>query len=529
MDRRRLLQLAGACASGLWLPQTGWGQSRFSSNPFAIGVASGSPTHDSVVLWTRLVGAGRSSLLPGLGDVPVRWEVADDEGFQKIVRKGQVPAAAGFAHAVHAEVDGLAPDRWYYYRFMVADAVSAVGRTRTLPQPDALVSRFRLAYASCQKWEDGYYAAWRHMRLEQPDVVLFLGDYIYEYPGTSSRVRVPGGGWVVTLDDYRQRYALYKSDIDLQAMHQSCPWLMVWDDHEVQNDYAGVQAGASGARDPAAPEDFAARRAAAYQAYYEHMPLRASALTRALGGTPGLPALRMHERLQVGQLLSVHLLDDRQYRDPQVCTRGGQRGGGAVNPAQCPAWNDPRRSLLGAQQEAWLERSLARPETAQSGWNVIAQQTVFGKRDFKPGPGESLSNDGWDGYSAARGRLITALRKNKLPNTVMLGGDVHANWVGQLKADYEDPRSAAIGVEFCGTSITSRGGGNEHMAERLAENPHFLFADAQARGYGIAEFSQGQLATSLRAVQDVTQRYSAITTLAGFVVRSGVPVVERTA
>ncbi|MEO6625516.1 MAG: alkaline phosphatase D family protein, partial [Burkholderiaceae bacterium] len=302
-----------------------------------------------------------------------------------------------------------------------------------------------------------------------------------------------------------------------------------WDDHEVQNDYAGTQAGASGARDPAAPEDFAARRAAAYQAYYEHMPLRASALARALGGAAGQPALRMHERLQVGRLLSMHLLDDRQYRDAQVCTRDGQRGASPVNPAKCPAWLDPKRSLLGAQQEAWLEQSLARRDTAQSSWNVIAQQTVFGKRDFRPGPDEIFSNDGWDGYSAARARLTAALRKHQLPHTVVLGGDVHANWVGHIKADYADPRSAAIGVEFCGTSVTSHGGSNEPMAQRLAENPHFVFADAEARGYGVAEFSPGQLLTTLRAVQDVSRRDSGINTLARFAVRSGTPVLERLA
>ena len=166
------------------------------------------------------------------------------------------------------EVRGLEPDRWYFYRFAAGDAASATGRTRTFPAPDAMVARLRLAYASCQRWEHGYYSAYRHMRAEELDLVLFLGDYIYEYPNAGQAVRKPSGNWVLTLDDYRQRYALHKSDADLQAMHAACPWLVTWDDHEVQNDYAGVSPGYSGP--PVV--DFAARRAAAYQAFYEHMP-----------------------------------------------------------------------------------------------------------------------------------------------------------------------------------------------------------------------------------------------------------------
>ncbi len=529
MDRRDLVRLASASAATLWLARSGWSQARFASNPFGLGVASGSPTHDSVVLWTRLVTAAQWHDPAPLPDQTVRWELAHDEQFKHMLRHGQVTAPRELGFSVHAEVDGLAPDRWYFFRFMVANAVSAVGRTRTLPLPDAAVARLRLAYASCQKWEDGYFAAWRHLRDEQVDMVLFLGDYIYEYPGTSSRVRVPTGGWVRSLQEYRQRYGLYRSDPDLQAMHQQCPWLLVWDDHEVQNDYAGAQAGHSGARDPASPAEFAQRRASAYQAFYEHMPFRSSVLARAIGAT-GVDALRIYQRLQFGRLASLHLLDDRQYRDPQVCTRDGQLGGGAVNPAHCPPWDDGRRSLLGLAQERWLDHSLARPETAQSSWNIVGQQTAFGKRDFKIGPGESLSNDGWDGYSAARRRLTDSFQRHEVPNVVMLGGDVHANWVGHLKADYADPRSKSIGVEFCGTSITSQGpaGGAEQTKDRLAENRHFVFAEGQKRGYGVADFSAGQLKTTLRVVDDVTLRDSGISTLAAFAVQRGQAVVERT-
>jgi alkaline phosphatase D len=396
-----------------------------------------------------------------------------------------------------------------------------------LPAQDAVLQRWRMGYASCQKWEDGYFSAWRHMRAENLDAVVFLGDYIYEYPGTSGRIRQPGGGWVVSLDDYRRRYALYKGDADLQAMHAACPWLLCWDDHEVQNDYAGLQPGNSGARDPARPDDFLVRRGAAYQAYYEHMPVRVSAFARALAGHAGAASLRMHERLDLGRLASLHLLDDRQFRDPQVCTRDGALGSGVVNPANCTTWADQRRSLLGDAQERWLEQSLARRDTGERIWSVLGQQTAFGQRDFRPGPGHLFSNDGWDGYASARQRLTDTLRRHHVPNPVVLGGDVHANWVGHVKADYGRPDSAALGVEFCGTSITSQGGGNDKIPERLAENPHFVFADAKEHGYGVADFTPDRLHTSLRVVDDVTRIDTRIATLAAFVVQPGRPVVER--
>lgn len=521
ITRRDLARLACASASSLWLPRSARSQLRTGDNPFALGVASGSPTADGVVLWTRLMaGAGQEG-------ATVLWELAHDEHFRHMVQRGQAQAEALLAHSVHAEVSGLAPDRWYYYRFMSGAAVSPVGRTRTLPAADAVVQRWRMAYASCQKWEDGYFSAWRHMGSENLDAVLFLGDYLYEYPGTSSRIRQPGGGWVTTLEDYRRRYALYKSDPDLQAMHQACPWLMCWDDHEVQNDYAGLQAGNSGPRDPASPADFAARRSAAYQAYYEHMPLRASVFSRAMAGLSSTVSVRMYQRLDLGRLASLYLLDDRQYRDPQVCTRDGALGGGTVDPALCPGWADQRRSLLGEAQERWLAQSLAQPDTADHVWTVLGQQTAFGQRDFRPGPGQIFTNDGWDGYGAARRRLTDTLRRHRVPNPVLLGGDVHANWVGHVKADYDRPDSASVGVEFCGTSITSRGGGNERMRERLAENPHFVFADAREHGYGVAEFTPTQLRTSLRVVDDVTRPDTRVSTLAAFVVQAGRPVVER--
>ena len=529
-DRRRLLQVVGAGAATWCLPQSALSQLRPNTNPFTLGVGSGSPTHDSLVLWTRLHVPG---FFGGLGPAPVavRWEMAHDEQFSRIVQRGVASASTELAHSVHVEVTGLAADRWYFYRFMAGDAVSPVGRTRTFPQPDALAARLRLGYASCQKWEDGYFSAWRHMRQENLDAVMFLGDYIYEYPALNGKVRVPTGGWVLTLEDYRQRYALYKGDADLQAMHAACPWLMTWDDHEVQNDYAGKQAGFSSAFDPSSPADFLTRRAAAYQAYYEHMPIRASTFSAALGGLANAlkagAEMRIHSRVSFGRLASLYLLDTRQHKDPQVCTRDGALGSATVNPETCPAWQDPARSLLGVPQDRWLLEELAAPQARESSWNVLGQSSLFGQRDFKPGPGQTLWNDGWDGYAGARTRLTQALQQQAVPNPVLLGGDVHENWVGHVKMDYNDPASATVGVEFCGTSITSRSGGNAKTAQRLAENPHFIFADAQAKGYGVVEFTPSQLTATLRVVDDVTRQDTRIETLATFTVQSGHTVIER--
>ncbi|MDR7305319.1 alkaline phosphatase D family protein [Rhodoferax saidenbachensis] len=516
LDRRQLLGWAASSASTLWLPRSAWSQTRVDSNPFVLGVASGSPTHDSVVLWTRLVqGHSQAQASWGAEPVTVRWEVAHDAQFRRPVQSGQAQALPSLAHSVHVEVQGLEPDRWYHYRFMLGGAISTVGRTRTFPAPGAAANRLRLGYASCQHWEHGYYSAYRHMLGEQLDALMFLGDYIYEYAGSSKAVRSASGGTAVSLDDYRARYALYKTDSHLQAMHAACPWLLTWDDHEVQNDYAGEAPGNRG------PEgiDFMARRTAAYQAYYEHMPLRAAALGRALNAVWGAHReLRLYDRVPFGRLATLHLLDDRQYRDPQACTKGGGPGSSTVNPAHCAALADPRRTLLGTAQERWLDQSLA---TGGGQWTVLGQQTVFGQRDFKPGDGVSVSNDGWDGYGAARTRVTEALQRHQVSNPVFLGGDVHSNWVGHVKADYARRDSAVVGVEFCGTSITSRGGTNEGMADTLEDNPHFVFADRERRGYGVAEFTPKQLSVTLRVVDDVTRADADVQTLAAFTVEQG--------
>jgi alkaline phosphatase D len=518
-DRRRLLAWAGASAAGLWLPRTALGQPSFDGDPFALGVASGSPLHDSVVLWTRLVGSAAREI--GNDAIAVRWELAHDEQFSRIVQSGQAQALPELAHSVHVEVGGLEPDRWYFYRFMASDAFSAVGRTRTFPAPEAAVSRLRIAYASCQRWEHGYFSAYRHMREENLDAVLFLGDYIYEYPGAVNAVRPTPGGWVITLADYRNRYALHRSEPELQAMHAACPWIVTWDDHEVQNDYAGLSPGNSGPKVP----DFAARRTAAYQAFYEHMPVRAAALTQAVRGLQAGAETRLYSRQRVGRLASLIVLDDRQYRDRHACTAGGSPGSSDVDQAACAMLDDPARTLLGAAQERWLDETFA---NTGGGWTIVAQQTLFGQRNLTPGRGRTFWNDGWDGYPAARRRVTESLARRHVSDPVLLGGDMHENWVGHVKADFDKPESAALGVEFCGTSITSRSGGNSRVPAWLAGNPHFVFADAERKGYGVAEFTPKQMTVNLRVVDDVTKRETRVETLASFAVEAGRPRVEKT-
>lgn len=520
-DRRNTLKLVAASALTFAFPRSAWSQRLWRTDPFALGVASGSPTHDSVVLWTRLLAPELATGEKPGPELIVHWELADDDAFRRVVASGQALAFSALAYSVHVEVSGLASDRWFFYRFTSGNAVSPIGRTRTFPVPDAAAPSLRLAYASCQRWEHGFFSAWRHMKDETLDTVMFLGDYIYEYPGAINAVRTVPGGWVNTLDDYRARYATYKSDMDLQAMHAQCPWLLSWDDHEVQNDYAGIQQGNGG---PATenPGAFAPRRAAAYQAYYEHMPLRASVLKQAIQGLALGAEMRIYSHFQFGRLAGINLLDTRQYRDPQACTRGGSSGASTVDPKRCASWNDPARSLLGKRQEQWLGKVL---ERSQSLWNVIGQQTLFGTRNLNTLADPFFWNDGWDGYPAARSRLTQTLQASAAANPVLLGGDAHENWVGYVKSDYAQPSSVAIGVEFCGTSISSRSGGNANLTKQLAQNPHFVFADAQRRGYGVVHLTPRRLTTVLRVVHDVTRRDSGIETLAQFEVAAGKPVI----
>jgi alkaline phosphatase D len=510
LSRRHFLRGAMALATtSLVMPiRRHWAhaQVRFIGYPFTLGVASGCPQPESVVLWTRLApdplnGGGMEP-----GRVEVQWELARDEHFHNGVQQGSVWTAQELGHSVHVEVQGLEPARWYWYRFMVRDEVSPVGRTRTAPAPSAPLDRFRLAVGSCQHYEQGYFSAYRHMAEDDLDLVVFVGDYIYESSWGDNLVRRHAGPEPQTLVEYRNRYAQYRTDSDLQRMHALVPWLVTWDDHEVDNDYANDQ---SEHLDP----QFLLRRAAAYQAYYEHMPLRSSARPRG-------PNLRLYDRYPFGRLLQIYLLDDRQYRSPQVCPRPGIGGSTAVQPSRCPELRAPERTLLGAEQEQWLLEALG---ASPARWNVLAQQTLMAQLDRQPGPEQTFWTDGWDGYPAARARLLSFLAQQRPANPLVIGGDVHSYWVGDLKPDFDDPQSPVIATEVCGTSITSQGPPQERVDALRAENPHIKFANSTKRGYVRLEITPERCEVHLRGLDSEKTRASRLETLAAFVVEHGRP------
>ncbi len=480
-------------------------QPRFSAYPFSLGVASGEPLPNSVILWTRLA----PDPLNGGGmpeqNVPVQWQVSDDENMRRIIRSGTEIATPQLGHSVHAEVEGLRPAQWYWYQFRVGDEVSPIGRTRTAPGFGYRIDRFRFAFASCQNWQNGYYTAYKYMAQEDLDLVVHLGDYIYEGPPTLNAVRPhDGSGEPLTVEGYRNRYGLYKSDPNLQAAHAAFPWITTWDDHEVDNNYADDVP-----QDPAlqSREAFLARRAAAYQVYYEHMPLRRFSL-------PTGADMQLYRRLTFGNLAEFNVLDTRQYRSDQACGDGTR-----IN---CTEALDPSRTITGQKQEQWLFQGLAK---SQARWNILAQQVFMAQRDFEPGAEARLSMDAWDGYAASRDRLFQFLQQSQPANPVVLTGDVHANWVADLKADFNNPTSKTVGTEFVGTSISTGGDGSDTNANTeaiLAENPHIKFFNNR-RGYVRCELTPQRWQSDYRTVAAVTTLDAPITTRASFVVENGRP------
>ena len=515
-DRREFLKAlaaAGVFAAGGARAQVN-PKPRFAADPFGLGIASGYPLPAGMVLWTRL-GPAPEEGGGGMGReiVPVRWEIATDDAMRKVVASGSVDAVPEWGHSVHAEPRGLAPDRTYWYRFSAGAAQSPIGRTRTAPALDAAPARLRFAFASCQHYEQGYYGAYKHIVADEPDFIAFLGDYIYESSWGRKHVRKHTGGEPYTLDEYRTRHALYKADPDLQAAHRACPWIVTWDDHEVDNDYAN-----DASEDGMPRERFLARRAAAYRAYYEHMPLPARM-------RPDGARMKIYTRVHWGRLASVHLLDDRQYRSHQVCSkRAGGGGSNVVDAAECAALADPARSLLGAEQEAWLDAGFAQ---ARSGWNVIAQQTLMAQLDRRPGEGKRVWTDGWDGYPAARRRLLESVAARRPANPVVIGGDVHSHWVADLKPDFDDLNSPVVASEFCGASITSQGPSQKFVEAALAENPHLKYGRGDRRGYVRVEIGPKQLSVDLRAMETVQERAAACATLVSYIVEDGRPGAQR--
>ncbi|MSQ67504.1 MAG: twin-arginine translocation signal domain-containing protein [Gammaproteobacteria bacterium] len=505
-ERRRFLQGLAALGAAGALPRLR-AQPLVTAQTFTLGVASGYPSPSGVVLWTRLAplpyapGGGMPPVV-----VPVRWEVAEDAGFKKMAASGVAYAEPAWGHSVHVEVRTLAPAREYWYRFHAGAASSPVGRTRTAPRLGAKVDQLRFAFASCQQFEQGYYGAYRHLAAETLDLVIHLGDYIYESSWGERPVRPHEGPTPVTLEDYRARYACYKQDESLQAAHAACPWLMVWDDHEVENDYADDRS-----QNADAPRWFLARRAAAYQAWYEHMPVPRSMV-------PFGPDLRLYTSVNFGRLVDFKLLDDRQYRSPQPCPKPGRGGGNVIK--NCAARLDPAATLLGARQEAWLGAGLAASKTH---WNILAQQTLMAQSDSLAGPGQRFYADGWDGYPAARERLFQQLAAGQVANPVVIGGNVHSFWVADLKRDFNRPESATISTEFVGGSITSHPPSAAVLAAAQAEGPHIHLATGAYHGYVRLTLTPQRLTADLRGVADIRDPHTGITTFSSWVVAAGRP------
>lgn len=510
LTRRDLVRI-GAGAAGIvalgGLPGCSGRPVRFTTDPFTFGVASGDPSPDGVVLWGRLDPGAVREAGAVTQPVDVRWEIATDATFRSVIRSGQADARPELGHSVHVEADGLQSGRDYFYRLHCGGATSPVGRTRTAPAPGATVSRFDFAFVSCQHYEQGYYTALRHLASEELDLIVHLGDYIYEGAATDRWVRSHEGPEPVTLEQYRARYTTYRSDSDLQAAHLAAPWVVSTDDHEVDNNYAGRVPD-----DGMSPEAFLLRRAAAYQTFYEFMPLRRASM-------PVGPDALMYRRLAFGDLLEMNVLDTRQYRDDQPC-------GDRFKPS-CAEHRDPERTILGAAQRSWLFDGLS---AASSRWTVLAQQVLVSRfRNYDEDGRETFTMDKWDGYPVERQALLDALAGSGARNPVVLTGDIHSNWVARLLRDFDDPDSEVVGTEFAGTSLTSGGNGEpqaEIGARALPYNPHFDFYNSQ-RGYVLNAVTPDTWTARYRRVPEVEERSGPVEDLATFVVEDGRPGAQR--
>ncbi|HEX5569659.1 MAG TPA: alkaline phosphatase D family protein, partial [Streptomyces sp.] len=519
LGRRRFLTVSGTAAAlalGTNLPSTARAAPdldprRIGDDPFTLGVASGDPRPDSVVLWTRLAPRPYEpdSGMPA-ARTAVRWEIAHDERFHRVAARGQATAHPEFHHAVHVEAQGLSPGRDYHYRFHTGRWTSPAGRTRTAPAPGSSPAGLRFGLLSCQAYYDGHYTALGHLAREEGlDAVFHLGDYLYEYAVdaagghrryTDRALPALFAREAVTLEDYRLRYSLYKTDPDLAAAHAAHPWIVTWDDHETENNYAnGVS------EDGVPTEEFLLRRAAAYRAYYENMPLRRPQ-------RPQGPDLRLYRRLHYGRLAQFDVLDTRQYRDDQA--------GGDGWKVPTPESEDPARTMLGATQERWLLDGWRRSEAV---WNVVPQQVVFSRRRNRVDGPWPLSMDAWDGYPGARERVLAGAEAAGVANLVLLAGDVHVHYGLDVKRDFDAPDSRTAGVEIVTSSVSSGRDGARRPVNwqtLMTANPHLRFYDGR-RGYVLLGLDREKLRADYRTVDAVTVPGAPISTAASYVSAAG--------
>lgn len=514
IDRRRFLHhtwtgVAGALSLALLPGQGLFAARRFGVNPFMLGVASGDPTSDGVVLWTRLAPKPAEPGSLGRAAIPVRWRVANDQSMRHVVAKGTSVAMSDLAHSVHVEVEGLLSGRDYFYQFDVAGEESAVGHFRTAPPLHQVVREMRFAFATCQDWPSGYYTAYRDMLRNDLDLVFQLGDYTYEYAigSTTGRGIPPPEGFereTVDLLTYRLRHTLYKLDPDLQAAHAKFPFVVIWDDHEVQNDYSGL---APEGGSPSAA--FAARRAAAYQAYYEHMPIRLRVAQRPE------PDLRIYRRLDWGRLAQFTMLDDRQYRTDNPCGDG--------EALLCDAALTGNYTMLGREQERWVARGFAE---SPARWNIVAQQLLLAQLEHANIQPNWFWQDAWDGYPRARQRLLNEVVGSNLRNPVFLTGDWHSTFVNDLKLDFKNPNAKTVATEFVTPAITTGGDGTPYgpyYEPMIPFNPHIKFYEGDRRGYFKASLTPARMQVDLRFVTSVENPSGTGYSAGSWVVENGIP------
>jgi alkaline phosphatase D len=485
-----------------------------SADVFTLGVASGEPRPDAVVLWTRLAPKPLQAE-GGMPDraVPVRWEVASDDRFAHVLRTGAAVAHPTAGHSVHVDVDGLLPGRTYYYRFEAGGQRSPVGRTRTAPDADASPARLRMALASCQHYEQGFFTAHREMAASDIDLVLFVGDYIYtsEAPGYA-RIRqhphvMSGDLSARTLGDYRIHHASYKLDADLRANHAAHPWLLVWDDHEVASDYTG-----SVSPDLTDAQAFLKVRAAAYQAYFEHMPVSAH---RAPVGA----SMPMQGHFEWGQLAELWTVDTRQFRDAVHCAGIHGPMGGKLQ-WHCAAAQAPERTVLGQSQEYSLADGLA---SSSRDWKFIVQSTQVAPGVVKTPFGALVYADGWDAFPAARERLMAAIAQPRVPDVVCLGGDVHRHVAAPLRLDPRDPTSAIVASEIVTSSVSSKGLSELLNAWMKRSNPDLWHLRSDERGYVLLDVTPKQVAVDFRGTPHPVRTDSRFKTQARYVIDRGTP------
>ncbi len=525
---RRAFNRMAAAAGALALAPLASAQVRFGSPPFQLGVASGDPAADGFVIWTRLAPEPFNPGVLGETIFEVTWEVAEDADFSHIAKFGVAWARPHLAHAVHVEVAGLAPGREYFYRFRIGRYESPVGRALTCPAADAAIASMKFAFASCAHYEQGFFSAYHYMAEDRPDLILMLGDYIYEDAWGDRRVRQFDPIEAVTLADYRRRYTQYRSDPDLQAAHAVCPWLVTWDDHEVDNDYVALTSEHELCGGEPVRAAFPARRAAAYQAWFEHMPVRPTRLRPDMG-------VQIYGSVDWGTLARFYVLDTRQYRSVQVCPNsptaercdfekgrkllfGGAGGANFIDPTESAckgALADPSRTVLGAEQERWLDTALA---DSRAAWNVLAQNVIV--MTVAEGTAESPRHhsDAWAGYPPARERLFASLLKSGAANPIVLTGDIHSFWVNELANAAGRP----VAVELVASSIATT---TVDKSAHLSMNPGAKFHDGGHNGYVRCELRRDGLRTDIVAIADREDPRSTRSVLASFDVRSGDPHV----